>query len=46
VIACYDENRASGTDVIDVLNVIETADLAVANATPEPAAPKRKKKSA
>ena len=45
VIACYDENRASGTDVIDVLNVIETADLAVANETPEPAAPKRKKKS-
>ena len=46
VIACYDENRASGTDVIEVLNVIEIADLAVANETPEPAAPKRKKKSA
>ena len=46
VIACYDENRASRTDVIDVLNVIEIADLAVANETPEPAAPKRKKKSA
>ena len=45
VIACYDENRASRTDVIEVLNVIEIADLAVANETPEPAAPKRKKKS-
>ena len=46
VIACYDENRASGTDVIEVLNVIETADDAVANETPEPVVPKRKKKSA
>jgi hypothetical protein len=46
VIACYDENRASGTDVIEVLNVIETADDAVAEDKPEPAAPKRKKKSA
>ena len=45
VIACYDENRASGTDVIEVLNVIEIADLAVAAETPEPVAPKRKKKS-
>jgi hypothetical protein len=45
VIACYDENRASGTDVIEVLNVIEIADLAVAEDKPEPAAPKRKKKS-
>ena len=46
VIACYDENRASGTDVIEVLNVIEIADDAVAAAKPEPVAPKRKKKSA
>jgi hypothetical protein len=46
VIACYDENRASGTDVIEVLNVIEIADLAVAAEKPEPVAPKRKKKSA
>ena len=46
VIACYDENRASRTDVIDVLNVIEIADLAVANETPAPARAKRKKKSA
>ena len=46
VIACYDENQASGTDVIGVLNVIEIADDAVAAETPGPAAPKRKKKSA
>jgi ADP-heptose:LPS heptosyltransferase len=44
VLACYDENRASRTDVIEVLNVIEIADLAVANETPEPAAPKKKRK--
>ena len=36
VIACYNENQASRTDVIDVLNVIGC----------EPAKPKRKKKSA
>ena len=46
VIACYDENQASGTDVIGVLNVIEIADEAVVNAKPEQVAPKRKKKSA
>ena len=46
VIACYDENRASGTDVIEVLNVIEIAELAVANETPEPVVPKKRKKSA
>ena len=46
VIACYDENRASGTDVIEVLNVIEIADEPAAVAKPEPSAPKRKKKSA
>jgi len=45
VIACYDENRASGTDVIEVLNVIEIAELAVANETPEPVVPKKRKKS-
>jgi len=44
VIACYDENRASGTDVIEVLNVIEIADLAVAAEKPEPAPPKKRKK--
>jgi ADP-heptose:LPS heptosyltransferase len=46
VLACYDENRASRTDVIEVLNVIEIAELAVANETPEPVAPKKRKKSA
>jgi len=44
VIACYDENRASGTDVIEVLNVIEIADLAVAEDKPEPVVPKKRKK--
>ena len=46
VIACYEENRASRTDVIEVLNVIEISDPAVANETPEPAAPRKRKKSA
>lgn len=46
VIACYDENQASGTDVIGVLNVIEMAGDAVAAEKPEQVAPKRKKKSA
>ena len=46
VLACYDENRASRTDVIEVLNVIEIAELAVANETPAPVTPKRKRKSA
>lgn len=46
VIACYDENQASGTDVIAVLNVIERAGDAVVDAKPEQVAPKRKKKSA
>lgn len=46
VIACYDENQASGTDVIGVLNVIEMAGEAVAAEKPEQVAPKRKKKSA
>jgi hypothetical protein len=46
VIACYDENRASRTDVIDVLNVIEIADAAVADEKPAPVRAKRKKKSA
>jgi len=46
VIACYDENRASRTDVIDVLNVIEVADEAAADEKPAPVRAKRKKKSA
>ena len=46
VIACYDENRASRTDVIEVLNVIEIAGDAVADDKPAPASAKRKKKSA
>ena len=46
VIACYDENQASRTDVIDVLNVIEIAHDAVVDDKPAPAPPKRKRKSA
>ncbi|MEX1175091.1 MAG: hypothetical protein WEB51_05935 [Mycobacterium sp.] len=46
VIACYEENQASRTDVIEVLNVIDIAGEPAADAKPEPAAPKRKKKSA
>jgi hypothetical protein len=46
VLACYDENRASRTDVIEVLNVIEIAELAVANETPVPVAAKKRRKSA
>ena len=46
VIACYDENQASRTDVIDVLNVIEIADATAADEKPVSAAPKRKRKSA
>lgn len=46
VIACHGENRASRTDVIDVLNVIDIADEPAVDAKPEPAAPKKRKKSA
>ena len=46
VIACYNENQASRTDVIDVLDVIAIPDEAVAADEPAPAAPKRKRKSA
>jgi len=45
VIACYDENRASRTDVIDVLNVIEIADAVAADEKPAPVRAKRKRKS-
>jgi hypothetical protein len=44
VIACYDENQASRTDVIEVLNVIEIAHDAVVDDKPAP--PKKKRKSA
>ena len=46
VIACYDENQASRTDVIDVLNVIEIADATAADEKPAPVVAKRRKKSA
>jgi len=46
VLACYEENRASRTDVIEVLNVIEIADEAVVDAKPAPVVAKRKRKSA
>jgi hypothetical protein len=42
VIACYEENQASRTNVIEVLNVIE---IAGSDSTHEPN-PKRKRKSA
>ena len=40
VLACYEENQASRTDVIDVLNVIEIPDEAVVDDEPAPAKPK------
>jgi hypothetical protein len=43
VIACYEENQASRTNVIEVLNVIE---IAGASDKPEPEQPKKSKKSA
>jgi hypothetical protein len=43
VIACYEENQASRTNVIEVLNVIE---IAGADGKPEPEQPKKTKKSA
>jgi hypothetical protein len=46
VLACYDENRASRTDVIEVLNVIDIAEEAVVDEKPAPVRAKRKKKSA
>ena len=46
VIDCYEENRASRTDVIEVLNVIEIAEEAVVDDKSAPAAPKKRKKSA
>jgi hypothetical protein len=46
VIACNDENQASRTDVIDVLNVIEIADATAADEKPASAAPKKRRKSA
>jgi hypothetical protein len=46
VIACYDENRASRTDVIEVLNVIDVAGEAAVDEKPAPVRAKRKKKSA
>ena len=46
VLACYEENRASRTDVIEVLNVIEIADESVVDEKPAPVAPKKRKKSA
>ena len=45
-IACYEENQASRTDVIEVLNVIEIADDTAADDKQEPAKPNRKKKPA
>ena len=45
-IACYEENQASRTDVIEVLNVIEIPDEAGSDDEDEPATPKRKRKSA
>ena len=45
VLACYDENRVSRTDIIEVLNVIEIADEVV-DEKPVPAAPKKRRKSA
>ena len=46
VIACYDENRASRTDVIDVLNVIDVAEEAAAVEKPAPVRAKKRRKSA
>lgn len=43
VMACYEENQASRTNVIEVLNVVEPAG---ANDKQEPVKPKRTKKSA
>ena len=45
-IACYEENQASRTDVIEVLNVIEVAAGTAADDKQEPAKPNRKKKPA
>ncbi|MGV1004868.1 MAG: SDH family Clp fold serine proteinase [Candidatus Nanopelagicales bacterium] len=46
VIACYEENQASRTDVIEVLNVIDSPGEAGCDDQPEPVKPKKKKKSA
>ena len=46
VIACYDENRASRTDVIEVLNVIDVAGEAAVEEKPAPVRAKKRKKSA
>jgi hypothetical protein len=46
VLACHEENRASRTDVIEVLNVIDIADEAVVDEKPAPVVAKRKRKSA
>ena len=46
VIACYEENQASNTDVIEVLNVIATSADSAADDKQEPAKPNRKKKPA
>ena len=46
VIACYDENRASRTDVIEVLNVIGIADEATAVDKPASVRAKKRRKSA
>ena len=46
VLVCFEQNQASRTDVIDVLNVIEIPDAAVVDDEPAPAKPKRTTKSA
>jgi hypothetical protein len=46
VIACYDDNRASRTDVIEVLNVIDVAGEAAVEEKPAPVRAKKRKKSA
>ena len=46
VIACYDENQASRTDVIEVLNVIDIPDEAVVDEKPAPVVAKKRRKSA
>jgi len=46
VLACHEENQASRTDVIEVLNVLEIQGHTAANDEPAPVKPKRKKKSA
>ena len=45
-LACYEENRASRTDVIEVLNVIEIADEVAVDEKPAPVVAKKRKKSA